>query len=609
MRTKLGWVSALLVGALALGGCGGGGGGGGGKAGLGKVEYRFALSSPIKGFDPINANDVPTARVLGAVHETLLQYHYLERPFRVVPNLAKAMPEVSEGGKVYTFQLQEGVLFHDDEAFGGKPRELVAEDFVYAWKRLADPRLSANGWWVLESWVEGLDEWRAAIAQVAKDLKDEPAAKVKAAEQAAFEKPVSGLQAQGKHSLVVRLKRPYPQFPYILTMVYTAPMAREVAEHYGEELRQHGVGTGAFRVRSYRPGAKIVLVKNETFRDERYPSTGSQWAKDNGMLADAGKKLPFLDKIEYEIIKESQPAWLKFLAGELDRNGIPKDSFDNAISAGNLSADLVKKGVKLQTYPSQTLWWVGFNLKDPVFQGEKGLHLRRAIAYSHDAAKFIKVLYNGRGQPSDAIIPPHLAAYDKSKLEYDYSHSLEKAREELALAGYPEGKGAPKLRIDTRGEGSVSRQVSEFLLKGLNDIGLEAEIIGNTFQQFLQKARDGHTQIYWGGWVGDYPDEENWLQLLYGKNADGGTNYSHYKNPEFDALYEKTREMPDSPERRALIQKAINLALRDVPWRMSFVQTDWVLHHRWLKNFYYGDVIYNWQKYLRIDQVDRAKGL
>ncbi len=586
-----GSVAALVaVASLLVTACGGPSPGGSGTgAGTGKSVYRIGLSSAIKGFDPIDANDVPTAGVLGAIHECLVQYAYLKRPYVIEPALAESW-SVSEDGKTWTFKLKKGVRYHDDPVFQGKPRDLVAGDFVYAWKRLADKSLHANGWWIFESWIQGLDEWREAGGDYAK--------------------PVPGLETPDPHTLVVKLNRPYPQFLWVLAMVYSAPVPPEAVEKYGKDFLNHAIGTGPYRLRQHVPSSRIDLVRHEHFRPESYPSEGSEWAKQRGLLADAGKKLPFVDEIRYEIILESQPAWLQFMAGKLDRNSIPKDSFEGAMSGKDqLARDMVAKGIELQIWPSQTLWWVGMNVADPVFQGEKGLHLRRAIAYSHDAAKFVKVLYNDRGQVSKAAIPPMLPAYDETRLEWDYDFSLEKARKELELAGYPGGVGAPKLRFDTRSADSLSRQIAEFVVRGLEEIGLKVEIQTNTFQQFLQKARQGQAQIFWGGWVGDYPDEENWLQLLYSKNARGGTNYSQYENPEFDELYLKTREMADSPERRAMIQKALNLVLRDCPQRMSFVATDYILSHRWVKNYMYGDAIYNGQKYVRIDDADRAKGL
>lgn len=593
----------------------------------GRMDYHFALSGEIKGFDPALSNDVPNSRVLGALFEGLLQYHYLDRPYRVIPALAEAMPTVSEDLLTYTFKIKPGVLYHDDPCFEGKRRALKAGDFVFAWKRLADVKTQATGWWVLDGWIQGLNEWR--------DQGKEGAGSDYAA-------VVEGLQAPDDQTLVVKLTKPYPQFLYVLTMTFTVPLAEEAVRFYGAEFLNHPVGTGPYQLKEFTPNSRVVLDRFPDFRPETYPTSGSAWAKENGMLADAGKTLPFLDRITYKIIVEPQPAWLEFRRGNLDRAAIPKDNFDAVMdNPRQLGKALVDAGVKLQIWPSQTQWWVAVNMADPVLghlepeaphlkdelreihktalaerkklvptmTNEKALLVRRAIAWSHDARKFLEVMQNGRGEPADAVFPPMLAAYDAAGIKTRYGYDPEKAKGLLAEAGFPGGKGLPVLSFDIRGSGSLSRQIAEFLKRGMEDIGFQVELVSNTWPEFLRKANMGRLQVYWGGWVGDYPDEENWMQLLYGPNGTPGPNYSNYANPEYDELYRKTRIMADSPERREMLLAMNEMVMRDCPWRMSFVSTDYVLHHRWLKNFMYADPIYNWQKYLRVDLEDRARGL
>lgn len=575
-------VTALVLGGLV--GCGGT------ASDSGRMVKRMALTANIGGFDPAQANDVPSARVMGALVEGLMQYSYFERPYKVEPALADGFPVVSPDGLTYTFKIKKGVYFHPDPCFKKGPgRELVAQDFIHAWKRLADTKVQSSGWWILDGWVVGLNEWKDAGADYSKD--------------------VPGLMAPDPHTLVVRLTKPYPQFLYVLTMVFTAPVPPEATEAYGKELLNHAIGTGPFMLKEWVPNSKIVLVRNPRYREETYPTSGTDWARQNGLLADAGKKLPFLDGIQYEIISEDQPRWLKFLSGQLDRNDIPKDNFDSVMVApGKLNPEIEKKGIKVQSFLSQTLWWVEMNVQDPLLSGEKGLHLRRAIAYSHDAATFLRVIRNGRGVPSRTIIPPMLPAYDETKIAHDFSFDRAKAAKELELAGYPGGQGLPRLRFDSRSHDTLGKQIAEFVVKDLAAVGIPCDIEVHTFQEYLKRARKGQNQISWGGWIGDYPDEENWLQLLYGKNAAGGPNYSQYVNPAFDALYERIRVMSDSPERRTLIQEAMNIALADCPWRMSYCPQDYVLSQRWLMNYMASDPIYNGQKYLRIDVFDQQKG-
>lgn len=540
---------------------------------------RMALPGAIKGFDPAQSNDVPTTKVMGALFEALLQYDYLSEPLRVVPDLARSMPEVSEDGRIFTFHLREDVRYHDDPCFDGKPRFLRAEDFVHAFQRVADVKTRSGGWWVLEGYVEGLDAWRKAGAD--------------------YSQPVPGLQAPDPHTFVVRMNRPYPQFLYMMTMVFAAPVPEEATRHYGQDLVDHAIGTGPFTLYRYRPKSRIVLRRNPHYREVRYPSEGPPWAREAGLLADAGKRLPLVDEIVYKIAAEPQPAWLEFLAGRLDVSPIPKDSFKAAVlGSGALSPDLAGKGIRLQVQESQTLWWIGMNMDDPAFQGEAGKHLRKAIAFSHDAERFVRLIFAGQGRPHPVPLPLQLPAYDPGAWPEVYSYDPDRARDHLEAAGYPGGRGAPPLRLDVRDESSSSRQACEYLASELRSLGLEVEIVGNTYQQYLRKAKQGQLQLYLGRWIGDYPDEENWTQLLFGPNASPGTNFSNYRNPAYDALHQETRIMTDSPERREKIQQMVRMVLEDCPWRVSFQQAKTVLHQGWLRNLRNRDEIYNGHKYL-----------
>lgn len=576
--------AALLVLALGVAGCGAPGGPEPGP-GAGVPErsmLRLPLEADVRGFDPAQSNDVPTTRVLGAVYEALLQYDYLARPLRVIPDLARQMPEVSADGRVYTFRLRDDVTYHRDPCFGDSLRKLRAEDFVLAFQRVADPRVQSGGWWVLDGWIEGLNAWRDAGAD--------------------YSREVPGLAAPDPLTFRVHLTRPYPQFLYMMTMVFAAPVPREAVERYGDGLLEHDVGTGPFRLARRVPKSRIVLERNPDYREVRYPSEGPEWAGPKGLLEDAGKRLPLLDEIRYEVMVEAYPAWLSFLAGKLDISPIPKDAFGSAVVGGRtISSDMAARGIRLQVRDSQTLWWIGMNMAHPVFAGERGAHLRKAIAHAHDARRFVDLIFAGRGTPHQVPLPPQLPSFSPEAFHPVYPHDLEKAAGHLAAAGFPQGRGAPKLTLDLRDESTGSRQAGEFLQAELARIGLEVELVANTYNHYLQRAHQGQLMLYLGRWIADYPDEENWTQLLFGPNASPGTNFSSYRNPAYDALHERTRIMTDSPERRTLVQRMVNLALEDCPWRVSFLENRYVLHHRWVKNFVDSDEIYNFHKYLRVD--------
>lgn len=546
--------------------------------------YREALEAPIVGFDPATANDISTPRVLGGIYQGLMQYHYLDRPYRVVPDLAASMPEVGEDGLVYTFSLRQDVRYHPDDCFQGaaRTRTVTSGDFVHAFQRVADPAVKSGGWWCFSGWIEGIDAWRDAGAD--------------------YTRPVSGLETPDPHTLRIRLTRPYPQLLYILSMTFAAPIPPEATRKYGDELQRHPVGTGPFRLKKWTPGHRVVLEKNPDYHDERYPSTGAAWARDNGLLEDAGRRLPLVDRVEYRVIKEHQTRWLSLLRGEIDQAPIPKDAFATAVTKDHagLVPELADQGLRLQVWPSQTLWWLGMNLSDPAFAGEAGRHLRRAIAHAHDPRAMIRLLFSGRGQPAQMLLPSNLPSYDLAAVPDRLEFDLEKARAALVAAGYPGGEGAPALRIDMRGVDPDTRQVGEYLRQELATIGLEAEVALHPYAAFEQRARQRRVQLYWRRWIGDYPDEENWTQLLYGGNAAPGPNYTTLQDPEVDRLHEATRTMTDSPERRRMVGELMNRALSAPALRPSLQESRYFVSRPRLANFMDGEPIYNGAKYLRV---------
>ncbi|MEE3080349.1 MAG: ABC transporter substrate-binding protein, partial [Bdellovibrionota bacterium] len=305
------------------------------KVDLTEKVLNLSVTSEVKGMDPIYSNDRYSANEVARVYEGLLEYHYLKRPYTLVPNLAEALPTVSEDGLTYTFKIKKGVMFQDNAAFpGGKGRELVAQDFVYSIKRLADPKLQGLGWWLLDGKVAGLNEWRDKNA--AKDETD-------------YSEVIEGLKALDSHTLQFKLKKQFPQFLYSLAMPFTFVVAKEVVEKYGKEFLNNPVGTGPFMLKDgvFKQTAKrFEYIKNPTFRKKTYPKEASDEYK--AFLKDAGKPLPLVDKIVVQIIKEDQPRWLNFLKGKVDYVSVPKDNFETAVTPDKgLSDDLMKKGISL----------------------------------------------------------------------------------------------------------------------------------------------------------------------------------------------------------------------------------------------------------------------
>ena len=548
---------------------------------------HLATPEKIKGMDPVFADDLYAGTEVHRVYESLYQYHYLKRPYVLIPNLAEAMPEISSDGKTYTLKLKKGVLFQDDASFkasNGKGREMTAEDVVYSYKRLADPKLASSGWWIFDGKLVGLNEWRDAQGKAA---------------TTDYSVPVEGLKAVDRYTVQLKLIQRSSQIGYALAMAFTAVVPREAVEAYGKEFLNHPVGTGPFRIEEYNPTSKLVYVKNPTYRQELYPSEGAPGDKEGGLLADAGKALPLSDKVIVSIIVEDQPRWLNFMAGKLDRAAIPKDNFDQAVDkAQNLKPELAQKGIILFKDPSLDVTHESFNMADPLI-GKNKL-LRQALSLAYNPAPAIDLFYNGRAIVAQGPIPPGLAGYDEAMKNPYKQFSIEKAKELLAKAGYPGGKGLPPIEYATTSS-STSRQMNEYLQKQFEAIGVTLKMNPYSWPEFQAAIKNKKGQMWGFAWGADYPDAENFLQLFYSKNGSPGPNDANYSNPEFDRLYEKSLTLQDTPERTAIYQQMVKLVVEDCPWIFGVHRLSYSLGNKWLKNYKYHEFENSAFKYLRVD--------
>ena len=537
----------------------------------------------IKGLDPIYAEDKYAGEEVGKAYEGLLQYHYLKRPYVLIPSLAESMPVVSSDGKTYTFKIKKGVVFQDDPSFketNGKGRELTADDFTYSFKRLADSKLTSNGWWIFEGKIVGLDEWRKTGGSD-------------------YSKTVEGLKSLDRYTLQIKLNQRSAQMLYLLTMPYASVVPHEAVDYYGKEFINHAVGTGPFRLLSFNGASKIVWLKNPTYRREVYPSEGSPGDKEAGLLADAGKPLPFADKLVTHVHVEQQPMWLNFLAGKLDMTTLPKDNFSQAITASKeISPELKAKGIYVSKVPGLDVTHESFNLADPII-GKNKL-LRHALSLAYNSEPLIDLFYNGRAIPAQGPIPPGLAGYDPDFKNPYRQFNLSKAKELLAKAGYPEGKGLPPIEYATQ-DGSTMRQFSDYLQKSFASIGVQLKVNTYSWPEFLSAVKQKRGQMWGWAWNGDYPDAENFLQLFYSKNLPPGQNDSYYESPEFDKLYEKALTLTDTPERTALYKEMVKILVEDCPWIFGVHRTHYGLANPWLKNYQYNDMDHGRFKYFRLD--------
>ena len=553
------------------------------------TTINAVLPANVKGLDPIRANDLYSATVMTQMFEGLLTYHHLKRPLELIPQLAEAMPIVSDKGLTHTFKLKKGIRFQDDPAFpGGKGREVTAEDFVYSWKRLADPRNQSEGFWIFDEKIKGLNEWVNAVKQ----------------EKANYDTPIEGLQAVDKQTLVIKLTKPYYQLYYVLAMPFAAVVPREAVEKYSGEFLNHPVGTGPFQLESWVRNSKISLKKNPNWRGDIYPNDGEDSDKAAGLLADAGKPIPFADRIVFSELIEDQPRWQNYMKGNFDWVEIPNDNFDGAVKAGKIVPELEKKNMRLSITPNVDVVYVAFNMKDPLLAKSK--ELRQAMQVAQDTKTLIERFYNGRAIPAQGPIPPGVSGYQADFKNELQGLNIEKAKELLKKAGYPDGKGLPKLTYETLSD-SKARQQAEFFSQNMAAIGIKIEISTNSWPQFQEKIKRQKAQIFGIAWGADYPDAQNFLQLFYSKNMSPGPNDSSFNNAEFDKLYEQALAMAPGTERDALYHKMRNIVVAEAPWIFNIHRLSYKLYHGWLNNFKWNDISMDYFKYLRVDAKKRAE--
>jgi len=557
-----------------------------------RVLYQDTLR--IRGFDPVRVGDAPSALAIARIYETLLQVSYLDRPYRVEPLLAEAMPEVSDDGLTYTFRLRPGIHFQDDPCFtntAGQGRELIAEDFVYAIKRLADRKNQSVGYWVVSGRLEGLDDFRARSG--------EP-------QPTNYDADIPGVRALDRYTFQLKLTKPYPQLPWILTMHYLAAVPREAVEYYGGDFSRRPVGTGPYVLKEWKPNYRLEYVRNpvwaRTGRIDRYPSSGEPGDAANGLLADAGQPLPFIDRIVDYVVMDPATRWLMFVTGQLDASDIARDNWEAVLDERrNLHPDLAARGMLLSMGPSLRLGYFAFNMEDPLLGANRAL--RQAMTCAFDTEAWI-ALYNGRITRPPSPIPEGLAGHDP---DYEpYAFDLERAKRLMIEAGFPEGRDPAtgrrlQLTLELgRADDAELRQSAEMFAFFMSRIGIQIQLSYNNGPAFFEKLERRQAPMFFLSWIGDYPDAENFLQLFYGPNASPGPNRCNYRNPAFDALYDRIKVMPDSEERTALYRRMAAMVVDDAPWIIAYQYINVGLRQPWYGNYKMHAFPFGMEKYYRV---------
>jgi ABC-type transport system substrate-binding protein len=526
---------------------------------------RHVFPAAESGFDPAGVQDLYSATIEQMLFETLLTYDYLARPSKLVPLTAEALPQITDDGKTYTVRIRKGIHFIDDPVFKGRKRELVAADYAYALKRLIDPKLRSPWAWLVEGKIVGLDE----LAEAAKK-----------SGKFDYDAKVEGLDTPDRYTLRIRLKDTDYNLPYILAHEPTSAVAREVIEAYRDESGRamaNPVGTGAYRLKQWVRSSKIILDANPDYRGFVWDYTSDD-PDDQPLIAQMkGKRMPQVGRVEVSIIEEDQARLLAFQNGELDLMDLGGPLAPNVLDGGKLKPEFVKKGIQLSRIVDPSIGYVYWNLQDPIVGGfsKEKIALRRAMAMAYNVDDEINVVRNGQAIALQYPIPPGVVGHDptyRSPVAYDPAL----ANKLLDYFGYKKGAdgwrnlpdGKPfTIRYASRPD-SLGRQLDELWKKALDGIGVRMEVQKDKFPELLKLERQCKLMMRSASWIADYPDADNFMQLLYGKNI-GQNNNGCAKIPEYDKLYEQSIRMPDSPERNRLYHDMARIIEVYAPWRLD----------------------------------------
>ncbi|MCX8087212.1 MAG: ABC transporter substrate-binding protein [Rhodocyclaceae bacterium] len=657
----------ILLAAVLLAGCGGAWNDPYPAAERGRNILYTAFTERPKHLDPVQSYSEDEIAFTAQIYEPPLQYHYLKRPYELIPATAVAvprplyldaagrpLPEDAPAERIaftdYVIEIKPGILYQPHPAFAEQPadisrfyrlqdfpnrgtRELVAEDYVYAIKRLAHPRLHSPILSLMSDYIVGLKELAQTLQKSALagrhgwiDLR---------------EFSLSGVEALDRYRYRIRIKGKYPQFLYWLTMPFFAPMPWEADRFHSQPgmaeknltLDWYPIGTGPYMLTENDPNARMVLERNPNFRREIYPCEGEPGDREAGLLDDCGKPLPFIDKVVFTREKEQIPYWNKFLQGYYDASGISSDAFDQAVQVASsgevsLTPEMRAQGIELSTSVATSTFYMGFNMLDPLVGGtsEAAKKLRQAISIAIDQEEFISIFMNGRGVPAMSPIPPGIFGYRDGQaginpVVYEWTEagprrrSIDEAKRLLAEAGWPNGRNAKTgepliVHLDTTATGVGAKARIDWLNKQFQKIDVQLVVRNTDYNRFQEKIRKGAVQLFYYGWNADYPDPENFLFLLYGpqgKQNGAGQNAANYANPHYDRLFEKMQAMENGPERQRIIDEMLAILHEDSPWVWGFHPKDYTLRHAWLKNRKPSKVGNNTLKYQRIDAALREE--
>lgn len=558
---------------------------------------RVAFAVAENGFDPQAAYDSYSFYVIGGIFDPLYVYDYFARPARMVPNTAAALPDVTDQGRTYTIKVRPGIRFATDPAFKGKPRELTAEDYVYSLKRIFDPKVRSYWLYLFEGNLVGLDE---------------PLATARKSGTWDYDAELEGLRALDRFTLQIRFRRPNFGFEWWLATNQFSAVAREVVDAYKDgsnRVMENPVGTGAYRLKQWTRGQRILLEANPDYRDVAFPAPGPDSATGDAAIARGltGKKLPLVGNVDIAIIEEAQPRLLSFDSGRLDYVALPSTLAPNVLTGSALKFEYAKRGITLHRHVTPSVAFFYFNLDDPLIGGytPEKIALRRAISMGYDREKAISSLVHGQALRATQPVPPALYGHDP-KYVPPYGYDPGAARALLDKFGYrdrdgdgyrelPDGKPLTLVLAST--PDTAARAGDELWKRNMDALGIRFTFLKNKWPELNKMSEAGQLMMWGYSWISSVPDGSDYYSYFHSRNI-GTSNDARMRLPAFDALYDRSRDLPHGPARTKLFDEMNDMIFGYAPWILTTYPYENTLAQPWLKGYkQHPYVTHQWRYY------------
>lgn len=480
-----------------------------------KTIFSYNESTGIISLDPAFSRDQAHIWVCNQLYNSLVK---LDDSLNVIPSIAHSW-EISENGRIYTFHLRDDVYFHPDSSFSNLTRKVIANDFVYSFNRILNPKTASPGAWVLSNVVKTNNKY-------------------------AFD-------AINDSTLSITIKQSFPPFLGILSMKYCSVLPYEAVEYYGADFRRHPVGTGPFKLQSWIENIKLVLRKNPTYFEK-----------------EGGNQLPYLDGVAVSFLIDKMTAFMEFVKGNFDLiSGIDASYKDELLNrSGQLKSKYTDKFSMIEgPYLNTEYLAILVDSTTPAAKNNPllNINVRKAINYGFDRRKMIHYLRNGIGTPGTrGIIPKGMPAFNPNA-DYGYDYNPEKSRRLLVEAGYDQKNPVPEISLVTTPE---YVDLCKFVQSQLKDVGFNIAIEVSPTATVREQKANGKLNFFRASWIADYPDEENYLSMFYKVNfAPNGPNYTHFSNAQVDSLYLASFSINDKNSRINQYRVIDSLIMEEAP--------------------------------------------